>query len=253
MTAATPPQSQWRSAAPPLSALPKPDWAKLLTRVLETPRPALFITGTDTDVGKTYITQRLASAALTQNHPVHVLKPVQTGINLHTPAPAPGASTISDVARVLSALGEATPALSGETLYTFTEPATPSVADTLGELDDATLIAACQARLTPGRLLLIEGAGGLRVPVTPTLDMLGLIQALGTPVLLVTRPNLGTINHTRLSLDALQHAGCPVLGVVINAAQPLNLQDAALRLLPSVLTDYLNVPVLGFEPYVPAA
>jgi dethiobiotin synthase len=214
-----------------------PDWAQLIA-ALPSPK-VVFIAGTDTDVGKTFITTEIARAGLEMGLAVHVLKPVQTGVQPDEPG---------DVETVLGRLG-VQDRLTGQTLYRFEPPAAPWPADLQGILNDEALIRQIQNQIVPNRLTLIEGAGGLRVPITRTLDMLGLMQALEVPTVLVTRPHLGTINHTRLSCDALVAAKIPCLGVIVNSgpsAAHENADSFAQKTLPAVLAAYLPVPVLGY-------
>jgi dethiobiotin synthetase len=219
---------------------PAPDWQALIAS-LPSPK-VLFVCGTDTDVGKTWITTQIARAALQAASKVHLIKPVQTGVLPNQPG---------DVETILTALG-APSGLSGQTLYRFEPPAAPWPADVEGLLKADALILQIRQAIKADGLTLIEGAGGLRVPITKSLDMLGLIEALRVPTVLVTRPNLGTINHTRLSCDALVEAKISCLGVVVNqgvVATPLcdESGDAfAQRTLPTVLQSYLPVGVLGF-------
>ncbi|MEB3205839.1 MAG: dethiobiotin synthase, partial [Vampirovibrionales bacterium] len=161
-----------------------PDWQALISS-LPSPK-VLFVCGTDTDVGKTFITTQIARAALQAGSMVHLIKPVQTGVRPNQPG---------DVEMILTALG-AHSGLSGQTLYRFEPPAAPWPADVEGLLNDDVLISQIRQAIKADGVTLIEGAGGLRVPITKSLDMLGLIQALEVPTVLVTRPNLGTINHT---------------------------------------------------------
>jgi dethiobiotin synthetase len=65
-------------------------------------------------------------------------------------------------------------------------------------------------------LVLVEGAGGWRVPITPSVDMAGLARRFGLPILVVARAGLGTINHTLLTIEAVQRDGCAIAGIVLS-------------------------------------
>ncbi|AHK70722.1 dethiobiotin synthetase [Gluconobacter oxydans] len=155
----------------------------------------VFVTGTDTGIGKT-----LVSAILCRAWNATYWKPLQTGL-----ADEEGDTpTVRDLAG-LSAARIIPPA------YAFQAPLAPLAA---GDLENVTV--------NPGRLVLpqvqgplvVEGAGGLMVPVREDMMIVDLIESLGLPVVLVTRSGLGTINHTLLSLEALRRRGIPVAGVV---------------------------------------
>lgn len=155
----------------------------------------VFVTGTDTGIGKT-----LVSAILCRAWNATYWKPLQTGL-----ADEEGDTrTVRD----LAGLG---PTRIIPPAYAFQAPLAPLAA---GDLENVTV--------NPGRLVLpqvqgplvVEGAGGLMVPVREDMMIVDLIESLGLPVVLVTRSGLGTINHTLLSLEALRRRGIPVAGVV---------------------------------------
>lgn len=150
---------------------------------------AFVVTGTDTDIGKTVF-----AAALTGALAAHYWKPVQSGL-----ADGRDADT---VARLSGApiLPEA---------YRLTEPLSPHRA---AELDGVTIDRARLA-LPAQRPLVVEGAGGVLVPVTRTLSYGDVFAWWGLPVIVVARTGLGTINHTLLSIEALRARNIPVHGV----------------------------------------
>ena len=209
-------------------------------------KPAYWITGTDTGVGKTVITALLAQLFLSAGHPVTVYKPVQTG--------SPSLDSAEDPASIQTWLAEAVQAgrLRCENRYNFLVPATPAVVDRDCVIDPLHIlndIAGYQCARTqyleePG-VLLVEGAGGLRVPITPNLEQVELIRESTLPVILVTRPDLGTINHTLLSVEALQRRQIPVVGVIVSGYQAV---DVATETLPAMFERFLPVPVLAWVP-----
>jgi dethiobiotin synthetase len=203
-----------------------------------------FIAGTDTNVGKTIVTQWLALKALEKGMRVALYKPIQTG--------SPALDRPEDPMawhRLLTAAGYPCPLpvcwsdanavnlhkvnlhkneplndnLHMGYTYNYLPPVAPAVADTVGTIDLGLIARIANSLAQQVDLLLIEGAGGLRVPLTPAQDTMDLLRLLACPVVLVARPNLGTINHTRLSLEALQSNHIAVKQVVIsgfNAASP---------------------------------
>lgn len=212
--------------------------------------PALFIAGTDTNVGKTIVTAGLAVALARKQQNVGVYKPVQTG-----------SVSNFDLDAVDELAGVYSKRIERRSSYCFPVPATPWVSDTLANdgtetIDIDILLSTAKDMAASKDWLLLEGAGGLRVPITSQFDMLDLMSALGFPVLLVTRPNLGTINHTRLSLDALAQSGLNVLGVIVSgmpdeAALAAHPDQMAIESLPDVFKAYLPIQNIAMLPLIP--
>lgn len=153
----------------------------------------IVITGTDTDVGKTVF-----AAALTGALNAHYWKPVQAGL-----APSADRDSVATLSGVPAShiLPEA---------YRLATPCSPHRA---AEIDGVTID---PLRLTPPEIngpLVVEGAGGVLVPVTRELVFADLFARWGCPVVLVARTALGTINHSLLSIEALRQRGVPVLGI----------------------------------------
>lgn len=174
------------------------------------------MTGTDTGVGKTTVSCAILAAARARGLSVDALKPVETGCA----ADELGRMTAADALALAQATGHAT---EPRVLQMFRAPLAPSVAAELeGASVDLELIEAGLQRLRRARpdLLLVEGAGGLLVPLTDELDMAGLARLFALPLLVVARDGLGTINHTLLTLEVARHRGLEVAGVVLSAAQP---------------------------------
>ncbi len=164
-------------------------------RILE----GFFVTGTDTDVGKT-----LVSAWLLTHLEANYWKPVQAGAE-----PETDSSTVRRLAEVAPEriLTEA---------YVLPEAMAPHEAARRAStpIDMAKLVPPAT-----DRLLVVEGAGGLMVPLTDTAYVIDLATELHLPVILVARSTLGTINHTLLSLEAIRRRGLPLAGVVINGPE----------------------------------
>lgn len=144
----------------------------------------VFVTATDTGVGKTYLSAAIAAQLRRQGLTVGVAKPVLTGLD----DPGPHDHEL---------LG-ATPA------YTFGPPVSPHLGAALAgvELDPAALVANARAASEGNDVVVVEGVGGLLVPLTPDYTVRDLALELGLPVVVAARPALGTINHTRLTLEA---------------------------------------------------
>ncbi|QCO19024.1 dethiobiotin synthase (plasmid) [Azospirillum brasilense] len=157
----------------------------------------VFVTGTDTGVGKT-----LVSACLARAWDAAYWKPLQTGLKDE----AGDTPTVAALA-ALPAERVHPPA------YALAEPLSPHAA---AELEGVAIDAGALALPATDRPLVVEGAGGLLVPVTEDVFIIDLIARFGLPVVLVARSTLGTINHTLLSLEALRARGLAVAGVVLN-------------------------------------
>ncbi|MCV7256482.1 ATP-dependent dethiobiotin synthetase BioD [Mycobacterium hackensackense] len=167
----------------------------------------LLVTGTDTGVGKTVTTAALAAAARLAGIDVAVCKPVQTGT-------IEGDDDLGEVRR-LSGVME----LHGG--WRYPEPLAPVAAAHRAGMDlptRAELVASVRAVDRPGRLTLVEGAGGLLVELgADGVTLRELAVDLGAPVLLVVAPGLGTLNHTALTLEALAAHDVPCAGLVIGS------------------------------------
>jgi dethiobiotin synthetase len=182
--------------------------------------PGLFVTGTDTGVGKTVVACALARALRARGQDPGVMKPVETGVG---PAGPLDALALREAAGVRDSLEEVCP-------QAFALPAAPAVAaEAEGRRVDLGRIRAAAAALRARHdLLLVEGAGGALVPLAAGITMADLAGELGLPVLVVARGALGTINHTLLTLEALAEREIPLAGVVVSHGRtPLSAADAA--------------------------
>ena len=186
----------------------------------------LLVTGTDTGVGKTWVSCQLARALREEGLRVGVMKPCETGITARGDEVLPRGC---DAALLQEASGcEADP--KDILPYRFALPAAPSVsAEEEGariELD--TLLAAFSRLQEDHDLVLVEGAGGLLVPLAEGLDFLGLATTLELEVLVVARTGLGTVNHIALTDRVLRAEGFPPVGVVLNSpTTPVSGSDRA--------------------------
>lgn len=170
--------------------------------------PITLIVGTDTGVGKTWVTCAVARALADLGQRVIAVKPIETGL---TEAPSPE----EDGVRLAAATGQEGPLRALIRLPGLVAPAI--AADQAGvELDYEDLVARLRSLLTPESLLLVEGSGGLLSPLTWSDNHLDLAHSLGARVLLVAADRLGTINHTLMALRVLAAERVPVLGVVLN-------------------------------------
>ena len=173
-----------------------------------------FLTGTDTGCGKTTAGLAIACAARSLGRRVRVLKPVETGCSEQRGVLVPAdARALAQAAGDKRSDGELCP-------YRLALAAAPAVAAHAEgvQIDPALIRAAFDDACRGADLVLVEGAGGLLVPVAPGLDMAGLAAALELPLLVVARSSLGTINHTLLTLAAARARGLRVAAVIANDA-----------------------------------
>lgn len=209
---------------------------------------ALLIAGTDTGVGKTYVGCALARGLSRLGYQVGVMKPCETGVAQSAPD-APGRLPDgSDASALVLASGcVAAPELVRP--YAFPLAAAPAVAAAAAgaSIDLATIRRAFAALREAHDVLLVEAAGGLMVPLAPSLTWLDLAAHLRLPVLLVARAGLGTLNHTALSERAARAAGLRVLGIVVSC--PDGAPSAAERSNLGALRGLVSSPVLAELPH----
>ena len=176
----------------------------------------LFITGTDTDVGKSVVAFLILRAMLSQGHRPTYLKPLQTGCTCSTDPEADARVIATHFYRQ----GDVTP--NYHTLYYLPQPKAPWFAarDAKQKIVKAQLIEKINFFKNHPNPLVIEGAGGLMVPITANFLMIDLMAHLNLPVILVAQDGLGTINHTLLSLAALKRQGISKIIVLLTATSP---------------------------------
>lgn len=206
---------------------------------------AVFVAGTGTDVGKTVVTAALLRALRTLAVPAQAVKPVQTGVPPASPddsrddsgeAAGDKAGAAAGDAAVYAAAVADLPPLSrlrpGVCLRRFALAASPHLAaaesgQSLSVAALVTLIRRHWQEQPDAALLLLEAAGGLRVPLNAHEDMLDLMAGVGAPVILVARNGLGALNHVLLSLDALAARGLAPVALVLCAPPPATAAHAA--------------------------
>ncbi|HEY1523327.1 MAG TPA: dethiobiotin synthase [Solirubrobacteraceae bacterium] len=170
--------------------------------------PGLFVTGTDTGAGKTVVAAAIVAALRARGRTVRASKPVITGLD------EPAGCWPHDHELLARAAGSRPEEVA---LVGYGPAVSPHLAAELASrpLDPAELVRDILAGGEEGELLIVEGAGGLLVPLAADYDMRALAQDLGLGVVIATRPTLGTINHTLLTLEAARAAGLEVVGVVM--------------------------------------
>lgn len=203
----------------------------------------LFITGTDTGVGKTVVAAAIARALSSMGIDVGIMKPIETGCRKRN-----GRLTLSD-APYLRTAARANDPFKIITPYVYHAPLAPRAASHLEkkEIDLETILIAYDRLRRQHPFLIVEGVGGLMVPLTAHADVSDLIRLFDLPALLVARSGLGTLNHTLLTLHHGARLGIRFLGVLFNRTSPsISLAD---KTNPAILAERTDVPLLGTLSY----
>lgn len=203
---------------------------------------AVFITATGTDIGKTYVTAGLALCLRERGRRVSVFKPVCSGFDRHN------AST-SDPAQLLRAIGVEPHLAAIETIapWRFAAPLSPDMAaEREGRaIDFAALQGFCEKAAETADVVLIEGIGGLMVPLTAHKTIADLVAALAMPALLVTGTYVGSLSHTLTALDVMRMRGIGLAGLVVNETPG---SAASLEETCATLRNFApNVPMFGLR------
>lgn len=177
--------------------------------------PSIFVTGTDTGVGKTFVAGALANWFRLRGFRVAVLKPVATGCVRRREG------LVSEDAEFLAACADARFPLDLICPQRYEEPLAPSVAaERAGvPLDWSAIDRSIRLMSAESDVMIVEGVGGIMVPMDASNTVLDMAVWLRSPTVVVARPSLGTINHTLLTLGALESADVSVAGVIINRYQ----------------------------------
>jgi dethiobiotin synthetase len=205
----------------------------------------VFITATDTGVGKTLVTSALVRCLAQRGIDVGVMKPIETGVSR-------SAKARSDGARLRGAAGNHDP-MAEVCPYVFRLPVAPLSAARAERttVQMAPILQAFHALRQKHTLMAVEGVGGVYAPLTPLLNVLDLICRLKLPAIVVGQSGLGGINHALLTLHALRQRNIPILALVVNQPRPPRTKNARLQeqSTVSLLRLFAGVPVVGPLPY----
>jgi len=205
--------------------------------------PGLFITGTDTEAGKTVVAGGIASSLARRRHRVAVCKPVATGCERRREG------LVSEDAEFLAHHANSRFPLDVICPQRFAEPLAPAIAaeraGTRVEWEAIDRAIATMSRESD--ILIVEGVGGVMVPMDSSHLVLDMIKWLGLPTIIVARAGLGTINHTLLTVEALRRAGAGIAGVVINQYPP-ETPGIAEETNPRAIEKWGKVPILCMAP-----
>lgn len=204
---------------------------------------SIFVAGTDTSVGKTFIASLLLGSFLEQGMGAAYQKWVSSGGNV-----SPDLIFCMENNGMSANHREQVP-------YHFSFPASPHLAAELDDvlIDPQLIIDSCNRALGQNEILLVEGAGGLMVPLRRDLLLIDLLARLPMPTLLVARSGLGTINHSLLSVEALRQRGIPVLGIIFSDGEDEIAHDDPIVVdNMKIIAELAGVPVFGRLPRMAA-
>jgi len=202
----------------------------------------LFITATDTDVGKTYVCAGLAYALKKLNVDVGIMKPFACGVKQKTGFSSNDLTTLANAAMVDDAEDIINP-------FFFPIPASPyTAAKNLGVKIDVEHVMECFRKLDKIHdIVLVEGIGGIMTPILKDYAIIDLIKDLKANTIIVTSSKIGTVNHTVLTCNICKNMNIPIKGLIINNFDPSGYPIPELERDLSALTD---LPVLCSLPHM---
>lgn len=205
----------------------------------------IFITSTDTGVGKTLVTAALVAHLRQRGIDIGVMKPIETGVSRSNKAQ-------SDGVRLRRTAGRHDP-MAEVSPYVFRLPVAPLSAAQAERktIRLATILRTFRALRQKHDLVAVEGVGGVHVPITETLDVLDLMQHMRLPIIVVGQSGLGGVNHALLTLHALRQRQIPIVALVLNQLRPVCTKIARTQEQSTVtlLRRLAKVPVIGPLPY----
>ena len=203
----------------------------------------IFITGTDTGVGKTVVSAGLAMALKNRGMKVGVMKPIATGCF------GDGRLISADAVYLFEAAENEYAPLTSP--VRFRNPVAPSIASIYEqkEIDLDVIRNAYRDLQKHYDYLIIEGIGGMLVPIKKNYLVANLIREMDLPIVIVSHVSLGAINHTLLTIDSALIRGFPIKGIVFNRAPLVNYSLAELTN-PRVIHELTGIPVLGTLPNI---
>lgn len=204
----------------------------------------LFITGTDTGVGKTLIAGAIAQLLAGSGKKVGVFKPIASGCRKTREG------LISEDTEFLAYCADSSFPLSVINPVTFETPAAPLLCEQIESrrVDFEQIASTYKYICENSDVVIVEGIGGVRVPISKETDVLDLAREFGLNVIVVARPDLGTINHTLLTIDAVCDAGLTLAGIVINGYDESKAGPAE-RTGAQIISQCRNVKTLAIVPH----
>ena len=205
-----------------------------------------MVVGTDTDVGKTYITAAIARQLVAEGVQTGVYKPACSGSVRDENT---GACHWPDVEQLSDAIQSSVP-VERICPQRFHAPLAPPVAAASEgqQINEGLLLEGAQWWQDQADFLLVEGVGGVLCPLSENMLIVDFAAQLQLPLLIVARAGLGTINHSLLTIEALQQRGLAIAGLILNDVDP-ELSDESRQTNASQIQQWTSVPVLSFVPF----
>ena len=202
---------------------------------------SFFITGTDTDVGKTYVTAGIVAALKKQGKDVGIMKPFAAGTPQTTGYKSEDVQILSKAAKVNDPEKLVNP-------YFFLIPASPfTAAKNFGIKIDIKMVLSCFKQLSSlHEILLVEGIGGAMTPILQNYFVTNLIKDMNLETIIVTSSKIGTVNHTLMTCKICQYYKIKIRGIIINN---LNLNGYSMDVLTRDLEELTKIEVIGSIPY----
>jgi dethiobiotin synthetase len=202
----------------------------------------LFITGTDTDVGKTFVTAGIAAALKKIGKDVGIMKPFAAGTPQKTEYKSEDVQLLAKAAQTNDAEDLINP-------YFFEIYASPFTATkSLGIQFDVKVVLDSFKKLTSLHdIVLVEGIGGAMTPILKNYFVTDLIKEMNLETILITSSRIGTVNHTIMTCKMCQNYGIKIRGIIINV---LDSNGYSLDVLKRDLEELTNIPVIGSIPYM---
>jgi dethiobiotin synthetase len=202
-----------------------------------------FITGTDTGVGKTVVTACLATLFKSQG--VGVMKPIETGVDPKC------SSTANSDAKFLMEVSCSTDAEYEVCPHRLKIPASPYQASQIAgtPIQPATILEKFKILQSRHNMMLVEGIGGLLVPITARYNVADLALEMGLPLIIVSRIRVGTLNHTLLTINAARKYGLKIKGVILNKQEGGGLDEVE-KQQGKLIGELSDTPILGTCPYI---
>lgn len=204
-----------------------------------------FIAGTDTGVGKTIMAGAMIKALTFLGHRVGAMKPVESGCGREGDVLIPfDGMFLKQTAHMDEPVSLITPRC-------FENPLAPLSASEIEttEVDTGEIRKAFKGLYEKYGTMIVEGLGGLMVPVKKGYYVVDMAKEFGLPLLLIARPGLGTINHIMLSIECALKEGLKIAGVIINYSKPPD-DSLAEKTNPKLLAQICPVPIIGIFPYL---
>jgi dethiobiotin synthetase len=193
---------------------------------------SIFITGTDTSVGKTIVTCGIALFLKEIGINVGVMKPISTG-----GIPSQDAMFLKRIINIKDSINFINP-------ICFKTPVAPYVAERLEnkKIEIKKILNSYKKLLKLHDIILIEGIGGIFVPIKPNYFVIDLIKEFDTPTIVISRAGLGTINHTLLTINALKEYKINVIGIILNGYKGDDISENTNKF---VIEKFSKIPVLA--------